>query len=241
MLLDIDEMKQINDTHGHSAGDQAITATAALLRSRLRASDVIARIGGDEFAVLLSAATEPDAAALSAAILDALRTAPAAHPRQLPMLSIGIASDLDPTGILKRADQAMYTAKRSPTNGIAINHGADQQPTPIPRTPSAAIEQQREISLRTLLQTLTDLGEASTDLIAWELDVDEPDLHSAWSTAVREGLLDCARYDKVNQHWIYTLTSAGHDWLRALSRTPTTNTPHRRDKSSPRATAPPAG
>jgi diguanylate cyclase (GGDEF)-like protein len=124
MLLDIDEMKQINDAHGHRAGDAAITATAALLRSRLRASDVIARIGGDEFAVLLPAATEPDAASLSAAILHAVKAAPAADARALPTLSIGVAivtpTDRDPAGILERADLAMYAAKHSNGNGFAI-------------------------------------------------------------------------------------------------------------------------
>ena len=191
-----------------------------MLRSRVRASDVIARIGGDEFAVLLPAATEPDAASLCTAILDAVRTAPTAVPRALPTLSIGIAivtpSDLDPAGILERADQAMYHAKRSGATGVSVSHGADSQPENRLRRAPAAIEQHREISLRTLLQTLADLGDASTDLIAWELDVDEPALSSAWSAAVREGLLDCVRYDKLDQHWLYTLTTAGHDRLRDL-------------------------
>ena len=220
MLLDIDEMKRINDAHGHGAGDAAITAIAAMLRSRVRSSDVIARIGSDEFAVLLPAATETDAASLCTAILDAVRTAPTAVPRELPTLSIGIAivtpSDLDPAGILERADQAMYQAKRSGATGVSVSHGADSQPENRLRRAPAAIEQHTEISLRTLLQTLADLGDASTELIAWELDVDEPALSSAWSAAVREGLLDCVRYDKLDQHWVYTLTTAGHDRLRDL-------------------------
>jgi diguanylate cyclase (GGDEF)-like protein/PAS domain S-box-containing protein len=229
MLLDIDELKHINDTHGHRTGDAAITATAAMLRSRLRSSDVIARIGGDEFAALLPAATEPDAASLCAAILDAIRTAPTAAPRELPTLSVGIAlvtpSDLDPAGILERADQAMYATKRSGANDVAINHGADAWPhTRLRRTP-APTEQHTEISLLTLLQTLADLAEASTDLIAWEIDIDEPALTSAWSAAVREGLLDCVRYDKLEQHWIYTLTPAGHHRLRALLSEPDPDRP----------------
>ena len=229
MLLDIDELKHINDTHGHRAGDAAITATAATLRSRLRSSDVIARIGGDEFAALLPAATEPDAASLCAAILDAIRTAPRAVPRELPTLSIGIAlvtpSDLDPAGILERADQAMYQAKRSDATDVAINHDADTWPhTRLRRTP-APTEQNDEISLLTLLQTLADLAEASTDLIAWELDIDERALTSAWSAAVRDGLLDCVRYDTLERHWIYTLTPAGHDRLRALLSEPDPDRP----------------
>jgi diguanylate cyclase (GGDEF)-like protein/PAS domain S-box-containing protein len=220
MLLDIDELKHINDAHGHSAGDAAITATAAMLRSRLRSSDVIARIGGDEFAVLLPAATEPDAASLCTAILDAVRPAPTAVPRELPTLSIGIAlvtaSDVDPAAILERADHAMYTAKRSGTNRVTISQRADAPPHHRLRGAAAAVEQHTEISLRTLLQTLADLGDASPDLIAWELDVEEPALQSAWSTAIRESLLDCVRYDKLEQHWIYTLTPAAHDRLRTL-------------------------
>jgi diguanylate cyclase (GGDEF)-like protein len=224
MLLDIDELKHINDTHGHGAGDAAIIATAAMLRARLRSSDVIARIGGDEFAVLLPAATEPTAASLCTASLDAVRTATTALPRALPTLSIGIAvvtpSDLDPAVILERADQAMYKAKRSSANGVAVTHGTDPQPQNRLRRTPPALEQHTQISLRTLLQTLADLGEASTDLIAWELDVPEPALTSAWSVAVREGLLDCVRYDTLDQHWIYALTPAGHDRLRTLPSEP---------------------
>jgi diguanylate cyclase (GGDEF)-like protein/PAS domain S-box-containing protein len=224
MVLDIDELKQINDARGHGAGDAAITAIAAMLRARLRSSDVIARIGGDEFAVLLPAATEPDAASLCTAILGAVRPAPTAAPRELPTLSIGIAlvtsSDVDPAGILERADQAMYQAKRSGANGVAVSHGADSRPRNGPTKAPAVIEQHPEISLLTLLETLADLGEASTDLIAWELDVDEPALTSAWSAAVRDGLLDCVRYDKLDQHWVYTLTPAGHDRLRTLRSEP---------------------
>jgi diguanylate cyclase (GGDEF)-like protein/PAS domain S-box-containing protein len=220
MLLDIDELKHINDSRGHRAGDAVITATAAMLRARLRSSDVLARIGGDEFAVLLPAATGPDTKSLSTAILDAIRAAPTVAAGALPTLSIGIAlvtrSDLDPAGILERADQAMYRAKRSAANGVAISHAADAQPHHRPLRTPPAIPQHVQISLLTLLQTLADLGEASTDLIAWEIDVDEPALTSAWSTAIREGLLDCAGYDHLEHHWIYTLTPAGHDRLRDL-------------------------
>ncbi len=53
LLLDLDHFKQINDNHGHKAGDRALKEIAAILRRRLRASDVVARIGGDEFTVLL--------------------------------------------------------------------------------------------------------------------------------------------------------------------------------------------
>ena len=235
MLLDIDELKHINDTHGHGAGDAAITATAAMLRSRLRSSDVIARIGGDEFAALLPAATEPDAASVCTAIVDAVRTAPTAAPRELPTLSVGVAlvtpSDLDPAGILARADQAMYQAKRSGANDLAIKHGADAWPHTRPHRTPAPTEQHTEISLLTMLQTLADLGEASTDLIAWELDIDEPALTRAWSAAIREGLLDCVRYDKLERHWIYTLTPAGHHRLSALLSQP--------DRDRPPPTPPP--
>jgi hypothetical protein len=130
------------------------------------------------------------------------------------------AGDLDPAGILERADHAMYQAKRSGAKGVAVSDDAEAQPhTRLRRTPPA-IEHHRAISLCTLLQTLADFGEASTDLIAWELDVPEPALTSTWSAAVRQGLLDCARYDTLEQHWIYTLTPAGHDRLHTLPSEP---------------------
>ena len=67
-MLDLDHFKFINDTLGHTAGDEAIVKAADVLRSRLRETDVLARLGGDEFAVLLPQADEAEARLVTAAV-----------------------------------------------------------------------------------------------------------------------------------------------------------------------------
>ncbi len=122
LLLDLDHFKQVNDRFGHQAGDRALQAVAAVLHRQLRAVDLPARIGGEEFAVLL-----PDTAgagALEAA--ERLRAAIAAHqvPHQHATItvsaSIGVAwcpahADTG-DGLLRVADQALYQAKRAGRN-----------------------------------------------------------------------------------------------------------------------------
>ncbi len=122
LLLDLDHFKQVNDRFGHQAGDHALQAVAAVLHRQLRAVDLPARIGGEEFAVLL-----PDTAgagALEAA--ERLRAAIAAHqvPHQHATItvsaSIGVAwcpahADTG-DGLLRVADQALYQAKRGGRN-----------------------------------------------------------------------------------------------------------------------------
>src|SRR5215831_358296 len=68
IVLDVDRLKPINDAFGHPAGDQVLTAIASVLVSQVRASDVVARWGGDEFALLLWNLTETDARAKAAAL-----------------------------------------------------------------------------------------------------------------------------------------------------------------------------
>jgi diguanylate cyclase (GGDEF)-like protein len=117
LLIDIDDLKGINDRGGHAAGDLAIRATAALLRGRVRGSDVIARVGGDEFAVLLFDGAGPEAQALARDLL-AVRTVEV-HGKEVPRpsLSVGIAAvdgaACEPDALRSRADAAMYRAKRA--------------------------------------------------------------------------------------------------------------------------------
>jgi len=127
VIIDLDHFKQVNDTHGHDAGDQVIRYLSDTLRQRLRDSDIIARIGGEEFAALL-----PDTDAKGAKIL-AEELVKVVASRQAPVvgkvtISAGVSqldTKLDDMGdLLKGADEALYVAKRSGRNQ-AIVHDAD--------------------------------------------------------------------------------------------------------------------
>lgn len=115
LLIDIDGLKRINDERGHLAGDRAIVSLAEILRNNLRASDVVARIGGDEFAVLLPTASADQARTVADLILVAGRR----HPfnQGCVTASIGIAAigalTLQPTALFESADAAMYEVKRA--------------------------------------------------------------------------------------------------------------------------------
>ncbi len=115
LYLDIDGFKGVNDTHGHAAGDAVLREVARRLREVLRASEIAARIGGDEFVVLVD--TGSDLAPLTERLLTVLRTPYAVGGTILPItVSIGGAEfpahGKDADGMLHAADAAMYAAKR---------------------------------------------------------------------------------------------------------------------------------
>jgi diguanylate cyclase len=127
LLVDLDGFKLINDGYGHAAGDTVLTEFAHLLRSAVRAGDVAARIGGDEFAVLLTDLTAPDQAVVAA---ERILAVAAANPVRfgddvVPVrASVGIALGraLDTTKeLIRRADLAMYQAKRAGTHGWILH------------------------------------------------------------------------------------------------------------------------
>jgi diguanylate cyclase (GGDEF)-like protein len=105
VIFDLDELKTVNDTQGHAAGDEAIKLVADALRRTIRTGDNAFRIGGDEFAVILAEADERDAAAAAQRIADELQLA----------ASFGVAvcaSDCEAGALLREADDAMYRMKR---------------------------------------------------------------------------------------------------------------------------------
>jgi diguanylate cyclase (GGDEF)-like protein len=114
LFVDLNRLKEINDGHGHSVGDEALVHTAWVLREKVRSGDVVARIGGDEFGVLLEYADDAAAAEKAAALCAAIVAKPL-HGRIPISCSIGIAplqaSDT-PEAALARADTAMYESKR---------------------------------------------------------------------------------------------------------------------------------
>ena len=116
VLLDMDHLKRYNDAFGHLEGDQALVNLSMLLRSHIRASDLAARIGGDEFALLLNGATIFDADDIASRICKAARGEFVAGARQVQLgVSGGIAAvepAVDSRVIMDRADAAMYASKQ---------------------------------------------------------------------------------------------------------------------------------
>ena len=126
IVCDVDLFKEFNDLHGHDVGDAALASIGAHLQEQARSSDVVARIGGDEFALLLPETSAGEAADIAVRIL-----APPKSGSALPVsLSLGVAGldPLDPTvgRLFRDADQAMYEAKalgRASTTGVLIADG----------------------------------------------------------------------------------------------------------------------
>jgi len=127
LYLDLDHFKQVNDSLGHDAGDALLVAVAARLRSCVRAGDLVARIGGDEFVVALwEIASVDDATKVADKILRALDTPIDLGKQSLrASASIGIASfdgqgDDDIDELLRKADAAMYAIKRDGRRGYQV-------------------------------------------------------------------------------------------------------------------------
>jgi diguanylate cyclase (GGDEF)-like protein len=124
--LDMDGLKPINDNHGHRAGDAAICAVAARVRSGSRSADTVARMGGDEFAVLLSSAGHDDAQQLRHRLEESIR-APFEFDQKEFALSASIGSAVfpedgtEPDVLLEAADRSMYSSKRSRRGGPAVS------------------------------------------------------------------------------------------------------------------------
>jgi diguanylate cyclase (GGDEF)-like protein/PAS domain S-box-containing protein len=113
VFIDLDEFKQINDQYGHSVGDEVLAALGNRLKNVIRAGDSVARIGGDEFAVLLTSVNEPaEAAVVAERVLEQITAPIDAAGRHLSLTaSIGIALGGCSAELLKQADAAMYRAK----------------------------------------------------------------------------------------------------------------------------------
>jgi diguanylate cyclase (GGDEF)-like protein/PAS domain S-box-containing protein len=115
LWIDLDHFKEVNDIHGHDVGDEMLVAVADRLRDVIRETDDIARVGGDEFAVVLPNVVEAEAQAVAERVLSAL-TDKAAFRLQV-RASVGVGWQRRVTGggrlLIRRADQAMYRAKAS--------------------------------------------------------------------------------------------------------------------------------
>lgn len=126
LLLDLDGFKAVNDREGHAAGDRLLQAAAGVLAATLRGTDTIARIGGDEFAVVLDTRAVEETAAAAERLRVAL-AGHAVHATANVTVSIGAAifkrPPVDPAAALAAADAELYAAKRAGRNCVRCNSG----------------------------------------------------------------------------------------------------------------------
>jgi diguanylate cyclase (GGDEF)-like protein len=118
VYFDVNNMKQINDSHGHAAGDAALRHIATVLRDNIRSSDVVGRLGGDEFGVILAQTDEAQAHSKAAALAEAIVKAPL----YLADVSLPVSAAYgvhaftgtdDAHRAIEAADRAMYEQKRA--------------------------------------------------------------------------------------------------------------------------------
>jgi len=133
LFMDVDHFKRVNDEHGHQTGDQVLRVVAGLIREQLRASDVLGRYGGEEFAALLVNASGEAAMEIAERIRAVIETYPfeTVEGKSLAVtISIGVANLLD-TGqeaslgllasdLVDRADQGVYAAKHQGRNQVVL-------------------------------------------------------------------------------------------------------------------------
>lgn len=115
IYLDLDDFKRVNDAHGHVTGDAVLRLVADAMKSAVRAADVVGRLGGDEFAVLMPETDANVAGAAAARLAAGIRTVFRGTPSVTA--SIGVVAcagtDASTDALLRKADQAMYEAKRA--------------------------------------------------------------------------------------------------------------------------------
>ncbi|HZZ69878.1 MAG TPA: GGDEF domain-containing protein [Phenylobacterium sp.] len=117
VYFDLDDLKGVNDRLGHAAGDAALKAVAERLQQHVRESDIVGRMGGDEFAVILAQADRATAEAKAASLARAIEAEPLKFGDWSAPLHISwgvreITQDAEPEALVAEADQAMYARKR---------------------------------------------------------------------------------------------------------------------------------
>lgn len=117
VYFDLDDLKSVNDRFGHAAGDAALKAVAERLRANVRDSDIVGRMGGDEFAVILVQADRATAEAKASSLARAVESEPLRFGDWTAPLHVSfgvceIGQDSDPEAIVAQADAAMFARKR---------------------------------------------------------------------------------------------------------------------------------
>jgi diguanylate cyclase (GGDEF)-like protein len=121
LMVDVDHFKAYNDQYGHLAGDQALQAVAAAIKSQSRAYDHVARYGGEEFAVILPDTQVADTRAVAERIRLAVQALQGLHrPVTVSVGAAMAAAKTDPADLVHRADQALYHAKQAGRNRVNL-------------------------------------------------------------------------------------------------------------------------
>jgi diguanylate cyclase (GGDEF)-like protein len=126
LMLDIDEFKQVNDAHGHAVGDSVLRSLVGAAADLLRSEDVFARLGGEEFAVLLPEIAEDGATTVAERLRSHLSQVRVDSPSGTVRctVSIGVAearlAKESPDATLKRADDALYQAKAAGRDQVCV-------------------------------------------------------------------------------------------------------------------------
>lgn len=128
LVIDADYFKQLNDTYGHATGDAALQFITEQLNANVRKSDLVCRLGGEEFAILLPALDESEAARLGARILERIASRPMFWDDKIIEMSVscGVADTrvgYEMTTLFKAADDALYAAKASGRNRQIAHSG----------------------------------------------------------------------------------------------------------------------
>lgn len=125
IMVDVDNLKKINDTYGHRAGDKVIREIGRKIKECIRQIDTAARYGGDEFAVILPNTSLSDSTIVAQRMVNAVASSPATWKRDLIPLSVSVGlgqydADTHPEDITSRSDQALYSAKKAGKNTVRI-------------------------------------------------------------------------------------------------------------------------
>jgi diguanylate cyclase (GGDEF)-like protein len=167
MVIDIDGLKGVNDSLGHQAGDTLIRRVSEILRERVRATDIVARLSGDEFAVLMPQTDTAGALQLGEDLrAEVAEGIPLNSEIDGATISVGIAmfggqGEVGAESVLVAADQAMYEAKHEGRNRITLFHatGEEGAVAPRPQTTSARIRDAlTQNRLRLATQPIRDLA-----------------------------------------------------------------------------------
>jgi diguanylate cyclase (GGDEF)-like protein len=154
LMLDIDDFKRVNDVFGHGTGDQLLIALADVLRGTVRLSDVVCRLGGEEFGIIMASCDAGDALGLARRLIDRMEEE-GFEPADKLTLSIGIAQGPEHAGnpreLVACAEAAMMTAKaRGKHQAVLFDDGTSERPT----TTQVARSDVRSVAHLKMLQSL---------------------------------------------------------------------------------------